>query len=310
MEKIVHKTSMTSFNDYFKITKTYANGSAWDAIAKKEMAIKTPYGNFTPRFHREESRQKFSKSVSFYKTGELKSIVPQDQTEIMTPVGKYPAELITFHKNGMLHRVFPLNGQIDGFWTETDEATLAESYTFDLAIGKFEAKIIAIQFYETGALKGVTLWPGEVVEIATPLGVMPCRIGFTLYPDGALESFEPGKPVVLQSKIGNISAYDYDALGIHADSNAVSFTENGDLRSALTPLTTINVTSGNGFRRIAPKTMINPLDGESLILIATKIVFNENAVIINDEVFDDPEALIRAQTMTVLTGAIGGTCQL
>ncbi|MBS7526254.1 hypothetical protein KHM83_06160 [Fusibacter paucivorans] len=300
MQEAVNRMTIAAFKDQFMVTKAYPNGDAWDAIAKKPLVIHTPYGTFTPRFKREESRQKFSKSISFHQSGALKSIVPQEQTSVMTPIGMYPAELVTFHKNGMVYRVFPLNGQIDGFWTEADEAKLAEAYDFDLQIGTFTAKIISIQFYDNGALKGVLLWPGEVIEIMTPQGLMPCRIGFNLYPDGSLKSFEPAKPVSIQSVIGVISAFDYEALGIHADSNAVVFSQEGELISVLTPLTTIVASQGGQIRRIAPRTTVNPVDGESLMVVAIKIEFDTETVKINGERFSRNETMLKTHTMTVL----------
>ncbi|MDN5299927.1 MAG: hypothetical protein PWP51_2480 [Clostridiales bacterium] len=298
MQETVNRMSIADFDDCFKITKAYPNGDAWDAVAKKAVHVQTAHGIFTPRFKREEARQKFSKSVSFHESGELKSIVPQEQTAVITPIGTYPAELITFHKNGMVYRVFPLNGQIDGFWTEADESALADSYAFDLKIGKFTAKVISIQFYDSGALKGVTLWPGERIDIMTPQGEMPCRIGFNLYPDGSLKSFEPANPVVIQSKIGAISAFDYNALGIHADHNAIVFSQEGDLISVLTPLTTILVSRGDHTSRIVPKTTVNPVDGESLMVVATKVMFDRDAVTVNDERYDPLHTTLKTHTLT------------
>ena len=290
----------------FQVTKQYRSGAPWDCVAKTEVLVETPFGNFKPRFEKTESRHKLYKSISFYENGVIKSITPQEQTTVKTNIGTFEAELITFHKNGSLNRIFPLNGQIDGFWTEQDEATLAKSYAFDLKVANFESKIISLQFYDTGELRGLTLWPGETINLKTPQGIAKCRIGFNLYPNGELKSFEPAEPFVLKSSIGEITAFDYDVLGIHSDRNAVSFYENGDLLYVKTPITSFIVQSANGRKRIAPKTVINPLDNESVLVIANEIHFDKAEVSINGVRYLDSEYQISAQTMMLLGSAPKG----
>ncbi|RYD04950.1 hypothetical protein N752_12240 [Desulforamulus aquiferis] len=41
---------------------------------------------------------------------------------------------------------------------------------FRFSWGSFKSRIIGIQFYPEGSLKSITLWPGEVVSIKSPLG--------------------------------------------------------------------------------------------------------------------------------------------
>lgn len=286
----------------FKVTKTYSSGKAWDLIAKDAFPIETPFGQIVPMYQKEHPRQKNVKSLAVYENGALKSVLPQTQTELKTPIGSFKAELVTFHKNGMINRLFPLNGHINGFWTEEDEASLAEVTEFNLGIGKFKAKIISIQFYDTGELRGVTLWPGQVISIQTPQGPAQCRIGFNLYPSGNLKSFEPAVPHVIKSSIGDITAFDYNVLGIHSDKNAVEFYEDGSIKNVMTPITTIVADKDGMTKRYTPKTMINPLDNESLMIIGHVVTFNEDMILVNNDRYLLDRDRIKTQTITLLGG--------
>jgi hypothetical protein len=52
---------------------------------------------------------------------------------------------------------------------------------FDLPVGKFSAKTISLHFYRSGALKSLTLWPGQRITIETPVGPVRTRTGFSLH---------------------------------------------------------------------------------------------------------------------------------
>ena len=286
-----------------KAVKYYPNGAIRDAIVTEEISIPTAYGVMTPIFKRDDPRQKFVKSISFYEDGTIKSIATQAQTKVKTSLGIISAEMITFHPNGTLYRLFPLNGQVNGFWSETDEAALTEKISFDLRVGNFSVKLISVVFYPEGTLKGMTFWPGESISLKTPLGSYHCRIGFNVYPNGDLKSFEPAQPITLKTSIGDIVAFDYDVIGIHADNNTVKFTKDGELYSLKTPITTLIATDSEGIReRIIPKKVINPLDGENVLLLATEVVFNDESLIINNKPYAFDKYSIMTHNMTVLSG--------
>ena len=46
------------------------------------------------------------------------------------------AELVTFHADGSLRRVFPLNGKLSGYWTEADEGALAKAMELSTPLGE------------------------------------------------------------------------------------------------------------------------------------------------------------------------------
>jgi len=99
--------------------------------------------------------------LSFYKSGNIKSISLEQQTEISTPIGIFPAELVTFYEDGSINSLFPLNGQISGFWSEEEEGELAQKYHFSFPFGDFYAKIIGLRFYPDGRVRSLILWPNE-----------------------------------------------------------------------------------------------------------------------------------------------------
>lgn len=187
-----------------------------------------------PRYKRPDERQKENKTLSFYESGKLKSIALEERTEITTSLGKMSVELITFYESGEIDSVFPVNGQIGFGWSLEDEEQLLEDMTFTFPFGDFLTKIIGIRFYPSGKVKSMILWPKKQISIHTPIGEAEVRIGFRLYEDGQLQSFEPAMPISIETPIGKITAFDQHALGIDADVNSIVFSQKGELLSLKT----------------------------------------------------------------------------
>ena len=57
--------------------------------------------------------------------------------------------LITFYENGNIRRIFPLYGQINGYWTEENEYELAEEITLPVLGTELVCKPLCIHFYYT-----------------------------------------------------------------------------------------------------------------------------------------------------------------
>ena len=182
---------------------------------------------------------------------------------LQTPLGVFEAELLTFYENGSINRLFPLNGQVDGYWSEKKEGELAKVLDFDLPVGKFSAKIISLHFYRSGALKSLTLWPGQRITIQTPVGRLRVRTGFSLYESGSLRSVEPSGAVELATPIGRVKAFDAEMLGMNADQNSIQFSPTGSLNSVKTIHTGLRVISADQV-----ETIIEPLETTSLIDIS------------------------------------------
>ena len=259
---------------------TYDSGGLKECKLNEYNLIHTKYGDFVPQYGNPGIRRKQLNALSFYKSGKVKNISLEQQTEISTSIGNFPAELVTFFEDGSLNSLFPLNGQISGFWSEEEEGALAQKYDFTFPFGSFSAKIIGLRFYPDGRVRSLILWPTEGIAVDTPAGKIPIRTGFKLFEDGSMESVEPAKPVPVETPIGLINAYDAAAVGIDADVNSLRFDRNGKLTSLAT-FDIISVKKSNGEMKVTfPK--LKPGLTEEYEKVPIKLSFDDDTVIIND----------------------------
>lgn len=259
---------------------TYDEGELKECKLADYNLISTKYGDFVPQYGDPGIRTKQLKTLSFYKSGKIKSISLEQQTEINTSIGRFPAELVTFFEDGSLNSLFPLNGQISGFWSEEDEGSLAQEFEFTFPFGNFSAKIIGLRFYPSGKVRSLILWPKERITIDTPAGKIPVRIGFKLFEDGSIESVEPAIPVPVKTPVGSINAYGANAIGIDADKNSLSFDRNGRL-TYLATFDIITARKSNGEKRIVfPKLKPGLIDEYEKVPI--KLFFGDNIVTVDD----------------------------
>lgn len=208
--------------------------------------IETKYGRFIAQHTANELRRKEILPVEYHGTGTVKSLPLETQTTIATPAGDMPAELVTFHPNGSLNRVFPLNGKLSGYWSEEDEAALVKPAVIATPAGVVSAKVIGVGFYDDGTLRSITLWPGETVTLRTPAGPLEIRIGISFATDGTLQSVEPAKPTPIKTSVGEIMAYDPDAVGVNGDVNSVAFDGQGNVIRVATTLTRLRAVHSDG----------------------------------------------------------------
>jgi len=279
----------TKYGDLFGVTsyETYENGQVSECNLAEENTIKTSYGHFIPKYSEafgvDERLVKHKSSISFHENGIVKRISLDKQMLVKTNMGMYPAEMITFYTSGKLHRVFPLNGVINGYWSEEDEGRLAESFTFTLGVGTFSAKIISLRFYPSGKLRALALWPGEVIQIKTPVGTMEVRHGFSLYEDGSLQSVEPHKPIFVTSEIGDFLAFDADALGIHADQNSIKFTQAGKLKGFTTSTYGVHVKDEHGnVIKVGPQIVPSYVDISENVIMPICVSFEDEHIVIDN----------------------------
>jgi len=245
---------------------TYPDGSLKSCMLDAENRLQTPVGEIIPQYRTAElgeRQKKHRSSLDFFENGQIKSAALDCELPLQTPLGIFKAELVTFYETGALNRLFPLNGLVDGYWSEKNEGDRAEVLDFDLPVGKFRAKIINLHFYPNGALKSLTLWPGQRITITTPVGPMLIRTGFSLHETGSLRSVEPAVAVALTTLIGRVQAFDAEMLGMNADQNSVRFNPAGSLSSVKTVHTGIRVVAANHV-----ETVIEPLETTSLIDVA------------------------------------------
>jgi hypothetical protein len=245
-------------------------------LSERNMLV-THAGELVPAYT-ENHRRKNKYSVEYHKNGMVKAVYLDTQQEIITPIGEFPAELVTFFESGELNRFFPLDGKIDGLWSEEEEKTLAIPFSFELPFAKFIAIISGISFYQDGDIRSITLFPGEVVDVSTQYGIISVRHGFSLYESGELESLEPSEPVIIQTPIGAVTAYEPDAVGVNADSNSLAFDKDGRVTSLITIHNKVAAqTNDERLLLFSPREVVNPLDDESMITAGLKITFDYGA---------------------------------
>ncbi|MHC1685412.1 MAG: hypothetical protein AB6733_21135 [Clostridiaceae bacterium] len=233
----------------------YPSGSLKECTLDQKNEIKTNYGLLVPSYENDDLRRKYTRSLSFYETGELKSISLQDQKLISTKIGNIPAELITFHKNGNIKRIFPLNGKISGYWTEEDEYNLAEEIKIDSPLGELKTRASAIQMYDNEDVKSISLWPNDTLNIKLPVGSIEVRYGVSFYSDGKVKSLEPNQPTLIETPIGSMMVYDTTALGIHGDRNSLSFYEDGRIESLVSATDQVDIIDKDGNKTTVKHTL-------------------------------------------------------
>jgi hypothetical protein len=252
----------------------YPGGELLGVKLAAKNTLSTNAGELVPAYT-ENHRRKNKYSVEFYQSGMIKKIALNEMQDVQTPLGELPAELVTFFETGELKRVFPLDGKISGMWSEQEEKTLAIPLSFELPFTAFTAIINGIAFYHSGVIRSITLFPGETIPIATTYGEIMARNGFSLYESGKLESLEPSAPLAIQTPIGALTAFDPNASGINADINSLAFDEDGKIIALTTVHNRIAARTAEGqLVQFAPREVVNPLDGESMITEGLKISFD------------------------------------
>lgn len=224
--------------------ETYEDGTVKACTPAAAFRMETPAGTFTPQFTSDELRRREVPRLEFHPDGTVATLSLEERTEAHTPGGMLDVEMLTFHEGGQVKRVFPLNGKLSGYWTEDDEAALAEPLSLLTSVGPISARIICLRFAADGHLAGVTFWPGDVVTLDADGGSLPVRIGISFRADGSVRSLEPEQPVTVGTPVGPVRAYDPDAVGLNGDTNSLEFTPEGDVLALRTVHSALAVRRG------------------------------------------------------------------
>lgn len=265
---------------------TYPSGELESVSLGDRNMVVTHAGELVPAYT-ETPRRKNKPALEFHKNGMIKGVCMEEQVEVMTPIGELPSEHVTFYPTGELYRIFIVDGQITGFWSEEEEKAYNIPLTFAFGFGEFTACLTGICFYKSGAIKSVTLFPGERISLNTPAGPLDTSIGFSLYESGELETVEPAEPILINTAIGQFTAFDPDALGIHADKNSIGFDEKKRLRNFSTVENKLMIQTDDGeFLIMKPQEAVHPLHDDEKILLPMKIEFDfeEDTVTIQADV--------------------------
>lgn len=281
MNKI--KTKYGILNDAI-IASHYSTGEPEAYRIEEKSELDLLDGKLVPLYDFQNGRRKEFPAIKVYKNGNIKSLALNNSTSINTSTGIYDVEKITFYEGGQINRIFFLDGKLSGYWTEEDEYNLSKAYSFNFNFSTFEAKIISMHFYKTQEIKSITFWPKERIKLNIGNYSFLGRIGFSLYESGEIESCEPFRPIKINTLIGEIEAYDINAIGIHGDSNSLKFNEDGTIKSLITSTNTITITNKDGERIIhAPKKIRLYSNSEIMDTITLKLEFIKNKVIIDEQ---------------------------
>jgi len=281
------------------------DGTLCSCIAADACPLETSYGTLVPQYTSNLLRKRQLPGISFYPNGMLKNLPLEEQIMVSTPLGSLPAEQLTFHENGVLKRIFPLNGTLSGYWTQEDEAKLAVPMALETSVGIVEARIISIYFSPGGALRSLTLWPGDIVEIPTPIGMVRTRVGIAFYDTGVLKSLEPADPVRVPTAVGTLLAYDPDAIGLSGDLNSLQFNENGAIRGLATLSHHFDIHLENGrVQRVSPPMRRNACDDERMEPGPLYVEFDEDRLAFRSEKLSRTVAMAGAVRVAPVTFAL------
>lgn len=221
--------------------------------------VQTPLGPLPPQRSTDDLRRKEVLPVTYHANGMVRSLPLENQTVVSTPAGPMPAELVTFYPSGALKRVFPLNGRLSGYWTQEDEAGLAKPLSINTPQGVWRVLLISACFHENGSLRNLALWPEQSLPLSTPLGKTETRMGVSFWPNGEVHALEPATPWPVATPIGEVIAFDPDAVGISGDGGSLAFAPGGNLQRVNTVQSCVHIREPEGGERV-----VNPAWRESL----------------------------------------------
>ncbi|MBQ7433540.1 MAG: hypothetical protein IJV50_08830 [Lachnospiraceae bacterium] len=259
----------------------YQSGQLKSAMVEEESVLETPYGRLIPNYRCSDLRKKYREAVTFFQDGRLESIYLETPQPIQTSVGCMDAELATFYPDGAVKRLFPLYGQIGGYWTEENEYTLAKKVKLQLLNQVFDVAPLCITFFPSGQVRSLTIWQQETIAVDTRYGQVKTKTGFELFESGTLKSIEPVFGTSLMTEYGRLYPYDSDNYRLHAEGNSLSFAENGKLLSAKTIQSKIKIEKDGKERFIQAPTVEDPLTGARR-LSSLRLIFEDGSVKIED----------------------------
>ena len=237
---------------------------------------------YIPSYSLNDERKKDYPSIKLYKSGKIKSLDLEEKTSISVLGREYNVEKVVFYESGELKRLFPLNGKISGYWSEDDEYNLAEEYNFDFKFAKFKAKVISIEFFKSGIIKSITLWPNDKIQLKYNDQLINVHTGFSVYENGKLETCEPVIPTSILTPIGSIEAYDPNSIGIHGENNSLKFNNDGTVKALTTSTNIIKIIDRKGKKYIySPKEVLLYTNSINNDIIPVSLEFYGNILIVD-----------------------------
>lgn len=238
-----------------------------------------PMATWVPLYKVEDHGRRKETPILFYPDGSLKSMPLQASSMVNLTCGTVAAELVTFYPSGEIRRVFPTAGKLSGYWTEDHEYEYSPVCEICVLGETIRAKIINLHFYQSGALQSITLWPKERIALPFVGGPLGIRSGVSFYANGALKSYEPAEPVLVDTPIGKIMAYDNQPLGVTADVNSLQFSPEGVVTAVTTVSSRVRIFPSEGMpAELAPYKVQSFCEEADTELRALHIRFQDGVV--------------------------------
>lgn len=256
-----------------------STGEVESVMLTEPNMLHLPMATWVPLYKVEDHGRRKETPILFYPDGSIKSMPLQASTVVNLPCGKVPAELVTFYPSGEIRRVFPTAGKLSGYWTEDHEYEHSPTCEIRVLGEMISAKIINLHFYQSGALQSITFWPKERISLPFAGGLIGIRSGVSFYASGALKSYEPVEPVMVETPIGQIMAYDNHPLGVTADVNSLQFSPEGVVTAVTTVSTRVRIFPSEGMpAEFAPYKVQSFCEEADTELRALHIRFQEELV--------------------------------
>ncbi|MBN2508984.1 MAG: hypothetical protein JXB03_01865, partial [Spirochaetales bacterium] len=169
---------------------------------------------------------------------------------------------------------------ISGFWSEKDEYALVSEVSVDCYGRSLRIKPLYLQFYETGELESIALWPSDRLSFETPVGPLTVRNGIAFYKNGKLRSVEPSVPAAVSTGIGTLTAFHPDPDGVCAETASLSFSTSGEVTALSTSASTVEVTRADGTQKLYAPVQVKSMCSDLATAVAPlKICFADKAVV-------------------------------
>jgi len=279
MEEV--NTKYGVIKDYLNL-KMHSSDQPASILLTGYTEMETPYGTLIPQYEAEDLGRKEHKYILFHSNGTARKVPLQDMQDIPTKYGTIAAEMVLFYNNGALKKLFPLTGKLSGYWTQENEFALAQSLHLALPSGDITAKIISLGFFKSGNIRSVTLWPGEIVSVNTPVGNVETRTGLSFYEDGKVKSLEPVLPTPVETLIGTLEAFDNDPDGVSGDLNSLNFDPAGNITSLTTTSSKVTVTVSGTEKTYRPTEQESLCSSSVKVAVPLKIEFIGDNVRFNE----------------------------
>ena len=257
----------------------FPSGNPRRCSPSNECAVSTSVGLLRPRSEPDFPRHPDIQAVEFHDTG-FAARIAIVSSSVATPAGDIDAELLLFHQDGGLRRVFPINGRTDGGnWDEAKELHLAPTLHIPSPIGILSARFLAVAFYPSGKLRSLTLWPRERLVVRTPAGAFWIRTGISFHENGAIASVEPHETVMVETPLGRLSAFDPNPLGVAGDRNSLAWNSEGGLQRIVTVVESFVCETGTGVEETwSPRFEPLNCDGGCGVSAALELTFQADHV--------------------------------